>query len=102
MNQDAKPNIKEIWDVHDPLLSKKFENYVINTEPLQRNQRRFHGTTTKCLFNGTPCDQTDCMQCCILKGGWQMKYCKTRYFGTGLYSTSSSSAACWNAKSNKK
>merc|ERR1712176_343894 len=65
----------------------------------------FHGARIKCTYNGCPCkdsqcgeDEPCCSCCSIIERGWQQKYNKTGYFGGGMYSSSSSSAACRYAK----
>merc|ERR1712217_50951 len=97
----GKPTIKAIWELNDVGIYQKFSTYADRLGPRKlygkgknpgNKQRRFHGTSVKCTFNGTPCGNKKCKQCCIIAGGWQMKYCSQKglMFGKGIYSTSSS------------
>eukprot|EP00930_Biecheleria_cincta_P023372 TRINITY_DN168_c0_g1_i1.p1 TRINITY_DN168_c0_g1~~TRINITY_DN168_c0_g1_i1.p1 ORF type:complete len:416 (-),score=42.47 TRINITY_DN168_c0_g1_i1:102-1349(-) len=108
-----EPTIKDIWDVTDDKIRKQFLTCCANigdvichgygTNP-GNVQRRFHGTSMKCSFAGTPCCDSTCPVCSIIKTGFEMSFAinskgKNRlFFGCGLYSTSASSSAVRYAK----
>eukprot|EP00930_Biecheleria_cincta_P053130 TRINITY_DN3848_c0_g3_i1.p1 TRINITY_DN3848_c0_g3~~TRINITY_DN3848_c0_g3_i1.p1 ORF type:complete len:431 (+),score=34.47 TRINITY_DN3848_c0_g3_i1:52-1344(+) len=107
------PAIKDIWDVTNYSLKSQFDTrcqqignvgtFGKGTSP-GNVQRRFHGTKMKCTFSGSPCNDSSCGVCGIIKNGFQMKYAikgkkpSSLFFGRGLYSTSASSSAVRYAK----
>lgn len=61
-------------------------------------QRRFHGTSSLCNFQGSACNISGCVCCSILRDGFDIRKLGTNtansgYFGAGHYSTSLSSTA---------
>mmetsp|Transcript_128560 Transcript_128560/g.357896 ORF Transcript_128560/g.357896 Transcript_128560/m.357896 type:complete len:343 (-) Transcript_128560:167-1195(-) len=56
-------------------------------------QRRFHGTTLTCRFNGHPCSNSACRVCCIIRDGFDITKLgqgsgNNGCYGAGHYSTS--------------
>lgn len=110
----VKPRIKEIYDIHDPVLEERFEKYaeeIGDVKPyhehgeMARNPGnilcRFHGMPTACAFRqGKPCGADNCASCGVVAGGFMMKHCRSGrdMFGKGLYTTPNSSTAAKYAK----
>jgi len=105
-----KPTIAAIWDIHNEALTARFQSYcwkkrgvaVWSQGGLGNQQKRFHGTKMKCKFAGSPCSDTTCAICGIIQNGFDMKRCKTGFFGRGIYCTSASTAAVRYAKTGMK
>jgi len=102
------PQIKSIWNVWDPQLLNKHDQYCqrIGNVPCfgsgvnpGNRQRRFHCTTMKCVdkFQGMPCNDSSCAVCCIIKTGFLLKFagkCGSAW-GAGIYSSPTPSYANW-------
>jgi len=106
------PTISNIFVLHLPQQRSKFEakrQEIVSKRPGLQNhgkhagpgncQRRFHGTRLKCNFQGTPCHDTECSACMIIKAGRFDKRRNGAYtgkagsYGDGVYFTSASHTA---------
>mmetsp|Transcript_26876 Transcript_26876/g.49422 ORF Transcript_26876/g.49422 Transcript_26876/m.49422 type:complete len:791 (-) Transcript_26876:217-2589(-) len=111
--QDAAPAtpppIKKIYSVWNPKLEAAHEAYCKTIGKVPKHgfgkdpgnqQRNFHQTILQCNFAGTPCADSSCCVCSIIKTGFLCSKAKRGRFGDGVYSTSTPSKAY--AYGNKK
>lgn len=101
----SPPQIKSIWYVQDDNLAQRHLAYCQSIGNVKvrgsgqnpgNQQRRFHATKLGCSFNGTPCSNSGCYVCSIIKTGFKSSKAGTSAgscYGAGIYCSATSSKA---------